>query len=228
MRWIGAVVAGLLALGLGGGGTKAGAALPDGVTKLRVQACLVSPLSEAENPPCKKMMSTKVWSTTGQALDVGLRVRASGRCSVAPYTGPLTGNVYEAEAMTVRMSGRMPKGFDGSKAGNICIKGLAADDPVFSPVFTGERGFAYPMTRGDAKRKVLGWSIRIHGRQVRAGRLIVTTKILRHERTRTIWQGTDSFINLCINSSERLWSRGGRLYCNWTEPGIARVTARLR
>jgi hypothetical protein len=31
--------------------------------------------------------------------------------------------------------------------------------------------------------------------------------------TRTIWQGDDDFVNVCINELERLYPSGGRLHC---------------
>jgi hypothetical protein len=35
-----------------------------------------------------------------------------------------------------------------------------------------------------------------------------------HHGMRTIWEDEDDFINICINDTKRLWSSGGRLYCN--------------
>ena len=31
---------------------------------------------------------------------------------------------------------------------------------------------------------------------------------------RRIWEGSDAFVNYCINSTARIWSKGGRLYCD--------------
>lgn len=35
---------------------------------------------------------------------------------------------------------------------------------------------------------------------------------MRFPATR-VWEGTDRFVNYCINESKRIWSSGGRLYC---------------
>jgi hypothetical protein len=35
-----------------------------------------------------------------------------------------------------------------------------------------------------------------------------------HEEPKTIWEGTDAFVNYCINHLRPIRSRGGRLYCN--------------
>jgi hypothetical protein len=37
---------------------------------------------------------------------------------------------------------------------------------------------------------------------------------VRRVAGRDIYEGTDDFINTCINDSHRLWSRNGRLYCH--------------
>jgi hypothetical protein len=42
--------------------------------------------------------------------------------------------------------------------------------------------------------------------------------------TQTIWQGTDAFINYCINEAVKIYSSGGRLYC--LKIGLGRLKVR--
>jgi hypothetical protein len=55
----------------------------------------------------------------------------------------------------------------------------------------------------------LGYWVSVNGSLLRFGRLQVRID----KDYRTIWQGTDDFINVCINDLEKLYSSGGRLYC---------------
>ena len=47
-----------------------------------------------------------------------------------------------------------------------------------------------------------------------------------HQPDRRVWQGTDAFVNYCINRLKRTWSRGGRLFC-W-RPGYTNRSTRWR
>lgn len=55
----------------------------------------------------------------------------------------------------------------------------------------------------------LGYWVSANGKLLRSGRLQVRIDA----SYRTIWEGTDDFINICINDTEKLYSSGGRLYC---------------
>jgi hypothetical protein len=37
-----------------------------------------------------------------------------------------------------------------------------------------------------------------------------------NEAPKTIWEGTDAFVNYCIDHSRPIHSQGGRLYCTTT------------
>lgn len=42
---------------------------------------------------------------------------------------------------------------------------------------------------------------------------------------RTIWEGTDAFVNYCLNEGATLWSSGGKLYCT-AEPVVLSINAK--
>ncbi len=61
------------------------------------------------------------------------------------------------------------------------------------------------------------------GRRVaKRGRFRLTTV---HRPRRRVWEGTDAFVNFCINGEYTIWSKGGRLFC-W-KPARTRHTARM-
>lgn len=72
-----------------------------------------------------------------------------------------------------------------------------------------------------------GTKQRVNRVQVRHGGKVVTSRWLRTiysaPSTRRIWQGTDDFVNVCINETLRLWSEGGRLYCEQDFPGYGDI-----
>lgn len=59
------------------------------------------------------------------------------------------------------------------------------------------------------------------------GRLEIKISNYRPETARRVWEGTDEFVNFCINSSATVMSSGGRLYCTYYYPASARATARI-
>jgi hypothetical protein len=73
---------------------------------------------------------------------------------------------------------------------------------------TGQRTFSY--------------KARFAGKALASGRFIVKTKRTPGYR---IYEGTDAFINVCINDLRTIWSSGGRLYCD--EPAHLRTRIRF-
>ncbi|MEI7793756.1 MAG: hypothetical protein WCI83_03830 [Thermoleophilia bacterium] len=63
------------------------------------------------------------------------------------------------------------------------------------------------------------------GPSIAIGTFLIHYAIRRTDRatSRTIWQGTDGFYNVCIKDSLNTWSKGGRLYCVDTTPAYYRV-----
>jgi hypothetical protein len=51
------------------------------------------------------------------------------------------------------------------------------------------------------------------GRKV--GRHVLAVRY-HNENPKTIWQGTDAFVNYCIDHLRPIHSKGGRLYCTTT------------
>lgn len=46
---------------------------------------------------------------------------------------------------------------------------------------------------------------------------------IRNTQGRTIWQGTDDFVNICINRTLTVLSQGGRLYCMMNDSTAIRL-----
>lgn len=60
-------------------------------------------------------------------------------------------------------------------------------------------------------RRVYEYRVSVDGNALRRGRVRVVTTPRKATR---IWQGTDAFINTCINDGYRIRSLDGRLYCD--------------
>ena len=56
-----------------------------------------------------------------------------------------------------------------------------------------------------------GYTVRPGTKKVASGRFWIT---IVHYGGYDICEGTDEFINTCINDTHRLYSRNGRLYCH--------------
>jgi hypothetical protein len=57
----------------------------------------------------------------------------------------------------------------------------------------------------------------------KVGRHVLAVRY-HNENPKTIWQGTDAFVNYCIDHLRTLHSKGGRLYCTTT----GRYSVKLR
>jgi hypothetical protein len=66
------------------------------------------------------------------------------------------------------------------------------------------------------------YRVSFRGRTIRAGRFRVKVRYTPGYR---IWEGTDAFVNVCINDLRRIWSSGGRLYCD--EPPFVTRSIRM-
>jgi hypothetical protein len=70
----------------------------------------------------------------------------------------------------------------------------------------------------EPKRQLLRWVAIAGNRRVARGTFVVQRRYLPARR---IWQGTDAFVNVCINRGYTIRSAGGRLYC--TDPGFRHI-----
>lgn len=68
----------------------------------------------------------------------------------------------------------------------------------------------------------LEFSIRARDEILVAGRFTIDTSITPSRR---IYEGTDAFVNYCINESVRIWSHNGRLYCQTPKRARYRLTS---
>ncbi len=76
-------------------------------------------------------------------------------------------------------------------------------------VFRGRRPFR--------RARKMRLAISAAGASAQVGSFRVSTFVRRGQR---IWEGTDAFINYCINKPRPIYSAGGRLYCS--QPGVER------
>jgi hypothetical protein len=75
-------------------------------------------------------------------------------------------------------------------------------------------------------RHILPFQFDFTGKQITQGEIHVLTKI-GHERR--IWEGTDAFVNHCINGAKTIYSENHRLYCyagGRSSERITRITSR--
>ena len=76
-------------------------------------------------------------------------------------------------------------------------------------LFTNVDGIAFRASGRKPARQTFSFTLRI-GAEVTNGKFIVTRRFYHDSR---IWQGTDNFVNICINRGYPIYSAGGRLYC---------------
>jgi hypothetical protein len=62
----------------------------------------------------------------------------------------------------------------------------------------------------DGRRVRFKYKLAWHGQILRRGSIVGVT---RYEAAHEVWEGTDAFVNLCINNTKQIYSDGGRLYC---------------
>jgi hypothetical protein len=66
-------------------------------------------------------------------------------------------------------------------------------------------------TTATPSRRVVAWRMYAQGSVIGTGRFAVTSWY--SGGARKIWQGTDDFVNICIDKTQHIRSQGGRLYC---------------
>lgn len=91
---------------------------------------------------------------------------------------------------------------------------------VGGPPFRAE-AFLYPLGKRNRSLK-FAFSVSVRGDIVSSGR--VRSRV-HYRRGRIYWEGTDAFVNICINKPLPIKSRGGRLYCKRPARVIRKVFA---
>jgi hypothetical protein len=178
---------------------------------------------------CRRLVTTAVNPIEGRPPSLSRSVWSGGGEVQISIDKPFRWKCLRAAAGPVRVTFRGPGGARtvaiNDQCGHLTTTGgrrrgwrlrgrlrYGTFDATFKDLFrqTGQRTFRY--------------KARFGGQTLASGRFIVRTKRTPGYR---IYEGTDAFINVCINDLRRIWSSGGRLYCD-EPPHVSRRIAFTR
>jgi hypothetical protein len=178
----------------------------------------------ASNGECMRTLERSVEAIRGRAPSVSLD-RALGRVEFEVYRPSACHRAAMGEVSITVSHGRTRRTVAlNDQCGHFTSRGGAAYRK-WELRASARYGFRTAQFR-DLRRRTGQWDYRYRitalGRTMKTGRFRVIT---RYRRAYRIWEGTDAFVNVCINDLRRIWSSGGRLYCD--EPGFAARRIRL-
>lgn len=178
---------------------------------------------EDDTPRCSRTVSQVVRPIAGTPPTAAVRKTRSG---VVMKVGQLCRDYYTATAGRVSISvssrgrrtaitrndqcsKRWSNKTDLPRGGDWSLRRFA-DRVLFLPDFQ------------KSGKSRLEFSIRARDEILVEGRFVIETSITPSRR---IYEGTDAFVNYCINESVRIWSHNGRLYCQTPKQARYRLTS---